>query len=78
MHTIANIFNARCACTQVASGEADFSKATFVNPDEWIGLGARHPEAYRSYLERELAFDTNIAVPDGDCADPVSVYMVTW
>jgi hypothetical protein len=48
------------------------SKATFVNPDEWIGLGAGHPEAYRTYLERELTFDTNIALPDGDCADPVS------
>jgi glucosamine-6-phosphate deaminase len=32
----------------------DLSQVTFVNPDEWIGLGSGHPEAYRSYLTTEL------------------------
>jgi glucosamine-6-phosphate deaminase len=57
---------------RVTRGELDLSQATFVNPDEWIGLGdPDHAEAYLSYLKKELAFDTNISVPDGCAADPV-------
>ena len=29
-------------------GAVDASHATFVNPDEWLGLPAGHPEAYAS------------------------------
>jgi glucosamine-6-phosphate deaminase len=57
---------------RVGRGELDLSQATFVNPDEWIGLGnPEHAEAYRSYLKKELAFETNILVPDGCSHDPV-------
>lgn len=57
---------------RVSRGQLDLSKATFVNPDEWIGLGdPEHAEAYLSYLKKELAFETNIRVPDGCAADPV-------
>lgn len=57
---------------RVARGELDLSRATFVNPDEWIGLGdPEHAEAYLSYLKKELSFETNIRVPDGCAADPV-------
>ena len=58
---------------RVSRGELDLAQATFVNPDEWIGLpGAGHAEAYRTYLEAELTehFPTNILVPDGQAADP--------
>lgn len=57
---------------RVARGELDLSGATFVNPDEWVGLGdPQHAEAYLSYLKKELTFETNIRVPDGCAADPV-------
>ena len=42
-----------------------------MNPDEWIGLEPGHSESYLAYLQRELPFDTNIAVPDGTAEDPV-------
>ena len=57
---------------RVGRGELDLSAATFVNPDEWIGLGdPQHAEAYLSYLKKELTYETNIRVPDGCAADPV-------
>ena len=57
-----------------AAAGLDLSQATFVNPDEWIGLGSAHPEAYHSYLTRELTdhFPTKILVPDGDVANPAA------
>ena len=57
---------------RVGAGELDLAQATFCNPDEWIGLGPGHSESYRSYLQKELAFPTNILVPDGDAPDPVA------
>lgn len=60
---------------RVAGGELDLAKATFCNPDEWIGLGSQdHSESYRSYLKAELSnhFATNILVPDGEATDPVA------
>ena len=62
---------------RVSRGELDLSAATFVNPDEWIGLGSGHSESYKTYLENELTkhFPTNILVPDGDHTDPVAAAM---
>ena len=52
----------------------DLKDATFVEPDEWVGLPKGHPETYRTYLEKELTdhFPTNILVPDGNASDPVA------
>jgi hypothetical protein len=33
---------------RVGCGQLDLSAATFVNPDEWIGLGPGHSEKYKS------------------------------
>ena len=56
------------------NGELDLSSVTFVNPDEWIGLGDGHPESYSEYLARQLTdhFETKILVPDGNASDPVA------
>ncbi len=59
---------------RVAAGTLDLQACTFVNPDEWVGLGStKHPEAYKSYLKRELSdhFRTNVLVPRGESANPV-------
>jgi glucosamine-6-phosphate deaminase len=60
-----------------ASGGADFSRARFVSPDEWVGLSRAHPECYHSYTKRHFldhlppAFDAAAQwlVPDGNAVD---------
>jgi 6-phosphogluconolactonase/glucosamine-6-phosphate isomerase/deaminase len=48
-------------------GVLDLSTATFINPDEWLGLPKAHPESYASYVDRHIAsrIRTNVIVPDG-------------
>ena len=59
---------------RVKNDGLDLSEATFVNPDEWIGLTSGHSEAYRTYLEKELSncFETNVLVPYGNAEDPIA------
>lgn len=59
---------------RAANGSLDLKDATFVEPDEWVGLPKGHPETYRAYLEKELTdhFPTNILVPDGNASDPIA------
>ena len=63
----------KCLRDLVGAKKLDLSRATFVNPDEWIGLESGHPETYKSYLHGVLTdyFPTNILVPDGSADDPV-------
>jgi glucosamine-6-phosphate deaminase len=41
-------------------GQADFREATTFNLDEFWGLGADHPGAYRAYMDRHLFSHVNI------------------
>lgn len=54
-----------------------FAGTTTFNLDEYVGLGAGHPNAYRSYMQARF-FDhvdidpTRIHLPDGHDADPAA------
>ena len=57
-----------------AAGEVDFSRVRTFNLDEYIGLGADHPQSYRYFMEKRLFSRVNlgaahIAAPDGMAAD---------
>ncbi len=55
-------------------GELDFSEATSVNLDEYVGLDGAHPQSYRSFMNTNLFDHVNLPkertfVPDGRAAD---------
>lgn len=57
-----------------AAGEVDFSRVRTFSLDEYIGLGADHPQSYRYFMEKRLFSRVNlgaahIAAPDGMAAD---------
>ncbi|MBI4475635.1 MAG: glucosamine-6-phosphate deaminase [Acidobacteria bacterium] len=59
-----------------AAGQADFSRASTFNLDEFLGLAAAHPGSYRSYMERHLFTHVNlqpdrIHLLDGNARDPL-------
>lgn len=52
----------------------DFSKVKTINLDEYVGLGANHPQSYRFYMEHNLFRHINIDplntyIPQGDAVD---------
>lgn len=54
--------------------KADFSRARSVNLDEYVGLGADHPQSYRHFMQSELFDHINIKpentrLPDGLALD---------
>ncbi len=61
-------------CQQVAQQDIDVSHLTTFNLDEYIGLGADHPQSYhyymRQYLFNRVAFAQHKTfLPDGLCVD---------
>ena len=59
------------------AGELDFSQITSVNLDEYVGLGADHPQSYRRFMQENLFDHINIDpaktfVPNGLAADPAA------
>lgn len=57
------------------SGGASFSRATFFNLDEYLGLSPDHPASYRSYMQENFyglvdADPERVHVPDGSASDP--------
>lgn len=61
-------------CRQVAKQDVNVSELTTFNLDEYIGLGADHPQSYhyymRQYLFNRLAFAQHRTfLPDGLCGD---------
>lgn len=55
----------------------DFSRASSVNLDEYLGLDATHPQSYRYFMDKHLFDRVNIdkartAVPSGVAADPAA------
>lgn len=55
----------------------DWSRVTTFNLDEYVGLGADHPESYARFMELHLFHGINLAVerrhlPDGPVADPAA------
>ncbi len=56
------------------AGEADFSRTTTFNLDEYAGLADSHPDSFAAYMERELFGATNfqparVHLLKGDAAD---------
>ncbi len=63
-----------------AHTQADFSRATTFNLDEFLGIGPDHPGSYRAFMERHLFSRVNLAPerihvlngaapdPDAECA----------
>ncbi|WP_188206763.1 glucosamine-6-phosphate deaminase [Alkalibacillus aidingensis] len=52
----------------IRQSRADFSKVTTFNLDEYVGLGAHHPQSYRTFMNQELfnhiqVYESNI--PNG-------------
>lgn len=57
------------------NGDIDFSRATFVNPDELVGLSENHPETYRMYMKKHLFSQIGVSnerafIPNGGIMDP--------
>jgi glucosamine-6-phosphate deaminase len=44
-----------------ASGEADFSRATTFNLDEFAGVDSSHPGSFRAFMERHVFAGVNLA-----------------
>lgn len=62
---------------QVSRQNIDVSGLTTFNLDEYIGLGADHPQSYRFYMQQHLfnrlAFARHRTfLPDGLCSDPAT------
>jgi glucosamine-6-phosphate deaminase len=58
-----------------AGGQADFSRATTFNLDEFLGIPPHHPASYRTFMEQHLFSRVNlpagrINVLNGAAADP--------
>jgi glucosamine-6-phosphate deaminase len=58
-----------------AHGQADFSRATTFNLDEFLGIGPDHPGSYRAFMQEHLFSRVNLAperihVLDGAAPDP--------
>jgi glucosamine-6-phosphate deaminase len=58
-----------------ARGEADFSRVTTFNLDEFLGIGPEHPGSYRAFMEQHLFSRVNIPearinILNGVAADP--------
>ncbi|MDR2487030.1 MAG: glucosamine-6-phosphate deaminase [Clostridiales Family XIII bacterium] len=58
-----------CRC-----GKTDFSRVRTINLDEYVGLGAGHPQSYRYFMDTHLFDHINIdkaatGLPDGCAAD---------
>jgi glucosamine-6-phosphate deaminase len=63
-----------------AHRQADFSRATTFNLDEFLGIGPEHPGSYRAFMEQHLFSRVNLAPerihvlngatpdPEGECA----------
>ena len=56
------------------AGMLDFSRVTTFNLDEYVGLGADHPQSYRRFMEEHLYSRVNLRreathIPDGCAAD---------
>ena len=56
-------------------GNLDFSKITTFNLDEYIGLGPKHPQSFRAFMQEQLFDHVNIEpqrthVPSGLADDP--------
>src|SRR3990170_7092726 len=43
-----------------ASGDADFSRVTTFNLDEFLGIGADHPGSYRAFMQEHLFSRVNV------------------
>lgn len=57
-----------------AAGEVDFSQVRTFSLDEYVGLGADHPQSYRYFMEKRLFSRVNLSAahidaPDGMAAD---------
>ncbi len=57
------------------AGEVSFARAASFNLDEYIGLGADHPQSYHRYMAARLFGQVDFApdatcLPRGDAADP--------
>ena len=55
-------------------GNLDFAGVTSFNLDEYVGLGASHPQSYRTFMQEKLFDHVNISperthVPDGAAVD---------
>ncbi len=64
----------KCLIEAYEKGELDFSKATSVNLDEYVGLDAENDQSYRYFMETNLFSKINIPkektfVPNGVCQD---------
>ncbi len=60
---------------QYQRGILDFSRVRTVNLDEYVGLGADHPQSYRYFMNQHLFDHVNIDkantfLPDGTAPDP--------
>jgi glucosamine-6-phosphate deaminase len=60
-----------------AGGQADFSRATTFNLDEFLGIPPHHPGSYRTFMEQHLFSRVNLApgninVLNGVAPDPVA------
>jgi glucosamine-6-phosphate deaminase len=60
-----------------AAGAVDFSRVTTFNLDEFLGVPAKHPGSYRSFMERYLFEHVNIDPRrihflNGDAKDPAA------
>jgi glucosamine-6-phosphate deaminase len=58
-----------------AGGQADFSRATTFNLDEFLGIPSDHPGSYRTFMEQHLFSHVNLArarinVLNGAAPDP--------
>ncbi|MBA3297576.1 MAG: glucosamine-6-phosphate deaminase [Acidobacteria bacterium] len=51
-----------------SAGQADFSRTTTFNLDEFVGIPASHPGSYRSFMQRHLFDHVNI--------DPANVHVL--
>jgi len=60
-----------------AKGEADFSRVTTFNLDEFLGIGPDHPGSYRAFMQAHLFSrinvpDSRINILNGVAADPAA------
>jgi glucosamine-6-phosphate deaminase len=58
-----------------SSGDISFSRTTFFNLDEYLGLRPDHPASYRVYMQENFyglvdAAPERVHVPDGSASDP--------
>lgn len=74
-HTSVGVFRGLAAACK--AGKADFSHASFVAMDEWVGMSAQTPDSCGQLLVRELLSHINLPAEnvrlfDGTVADPLA------